>query len=83
MIPLVVASERGEAQTGGRVHRGCRTDIKLRRRRRTVWEGRPERVRAPYLWSMQRVSILSTARHANRAGSWGVHPPRLNTFDDR
>ena len=25
----------------------------------------------------------STAGHANPAGRWGVHPPRLNTLDDR
>ena len=29
------------------------------------------------------VCILSTAGHANPAGSWGAHPPRLNTLDDR
>jgi hypothetical protein len=26
---------------------------------------------------------LSTAGHANPAGSWGVHSPRLNTLGDR
>ena len=48
------------------------------------WKGRPEGVRVPYtklkaMW----VGILSTAGHANPAGSWGVRPPRLNTLDDR
>ena len=26
---------------------------------------------------------LSTTGHANPVGNWGVHSPRLNTFDDR
>ena len=38
-IPPVAASERGGAQTAG--NRRWREDS------RTVWEGRPERVRAP------------------------------------
>ncbi len=83
MIPRVVASESGTAQTSGLVHWGCRTGNNLQRRSGTAWESRPKRVRVPYIWSKQRVSILSTTRHANRVGNWGVHPPRLNTLDDR
>ena len=30
-----------------------------------------------------KLAILSTTGHANPVGSRGVHPPRLNTLDDR
>ena len=50
MIPPVVVSESGGAQTAGVEARG---GVVGRRERTsgasgTVWEGRPERVRAPY-----------------------------------
>ena len=44
-IPPVAASERGGAQTGVEGRR--RGNRRWREDSRTVWEGRPERVRAP------------------------------------
>ena len=44
-----MASERGVGQTGGRKISGVADRHHDRRlSRRTVWEGRPQRVRAPY-----------------------------------
>ena len=83
MIPRVVASESGEAQTEERVLRGCRTHRIEAERSGRIWEGPQERVIAPYTQQSREMSILSTVRHANRAGSWEVHLPRLNTLDDR
>ena len=43
-----MASERGGGQTGGFILRGCGQTSRSEEARRTAWEGRLERVRAPY-----------------------------------
>ena len=67
------------------VARGChidpegRTDLRKRALERPTEEGESpvfEKVRASS-------DSLSTTGHANPVGSRGVHPPRLNTFNDR
>jgi hypothetical protein len=50
MIPLVVASERGVAQTVSFGRRGCRTgaqELPIGRIAEGAWKGPPQGVRAP------------------------------------
>ena len=44
-IPLVVASERGRGQTGGRNTSGVRTAFRTLAVNRMAWEGQPKSVR--------------------------------------
>ena len=55
------------------------------RRRKTNGLGRPARAgESPVVVSqLSAAKRLSTAGHANPAGSRVVHDPRLNTLDDR
>jgi hypothetical protein len=80
-----VASERGKAQTTresgvvGPAHESYQSGRELNGVEKPTTEGT-----SPVGENeLTLVGILSTTGHANPVGSWGVHLPRLNTFDDR
>ncbi len=87
MIPQVVASERGAAQTRLLAAWGCRARhmrVTKQGANRTVLERPTREGDSPVGESLlSLVGFLSSTGHANPVRSWGVHSPRLNTFGDR
>ena len=87
MIPLVVASERGGAQTHRLAGGGCRARHTRDTRRdtnRTVLERPTREGDSPVCdRGATLAGNLSSTGHANPVRSGEVHFPRLNTFGDR
>ena len=81
IIPLVAASERGEAQTNrvrpvGVVGPDI-VKLPITRLGERPWNGRPERVRAPYTKSaVTSGGYLSTTGHVKPRGNLGRPPPK-------
>ena len=89
-IPLVAASERGPRanRREREPRRGCRTahsGVRNPRGSGTAWEGRRDRVRAPYAKPRRAPGgILSTAGHVKPGGKQGGPPsnPKYSPLTD-
>ena len=89
-IPLVAASERGPRanRREREPRRGCRTahsGVRNPRGSGTAWEGRRDRVRAPYAKPRRAPGgILSTAGHVKPGGKLGGPPsnPKYSPLTD-
>ena len=82
MIPQVVASERGKAQTDVVSARSGLKDCKKdkRRRSRRTWKGLSKRVIIPYATRNRSRAVSWVVRNTwNSAWISGDHPVRLNT----
>ena len=76
-IPPVAASERGPAQTGGFIPRGCRAGVGPSDGSAGAWKGAPQRVTAPCAKpSRRRAGTLSRAGHVKPRPNPGGPPPK-------